>query len=114
MDRELAKLQAAAKELLGSWKFVLEHDCAQGSISPRLFSGAEAAENRAESTQAKWGAHRRDGGYYWATYKVGVFCSCLLTLVFAVPTHLHNVKTRVKCSQTILSLDFQCRDNVSD
>ncbi|KAA6425538.1 MAG: hypothetical protein FRX49_04435 [Trebouxia sp. A1-2] len=50
---ELAKLQAAAKELLASWKFVLEHDCTQGSISPRLFSGAEAAENRADSTQAK-------------------------------------------------------------
>ncbi|KAL0055055.1 hypothetical protein WJX82_006331 [Trebouxia sp. C0006] len=69
---ELAKLQAAAKELLGSWKFVLEHDCTQGSISPRLFSGAEAAENKAESTQAKWGAHKRDGGYYWATYKATV------------------------------------------
>ncbi|KAL0020935.1 hypothetical protein WJX79_001191 [Trebouxia sp. C0005] len=69
---ELAKLQAAAKELLASWKFVLEHDCTQGSISPRLFSGAEAAENRADSTQAKWGAHRRDGGYYWGTYKATV------------------------------------------
>ena len=74
MYRELAKLQAAAEELLSSWKFVLEHDCTQGSISPRLFAGAEAAENRAESTQAKWGAHKRDGGYYWATYKVGNFC----------------------------------------
>ncbi|DBA74384.1 TPA: hypothetical protein ACH3X1_011148 [Trebouxia sp. C0004] len=69
---ELAKLQVAAKELLASWKFMLEHDCTQGSISPRLLSGAEAAENRAVSTQAKWGAHKKDGGYYWATYKATV------------------------------------------
>ena len=28
--------------------------------------------------------------------------------------HLHNVETRFYCPQTFLSLDFQCRDDVSE
>ena len=30
------------------------------------------------------------------------------------PNHLHNVSTRFHCPQTFLSLDFQCRDDVSE
>lgn len=67
---ELGKLKSAAKQLLAAWKQGLEHDCTQGGISPRLNLGADAARNRAVATQAKWGAHKRDGGLYWATYKV--------------------------------------------
>ena len=67
---ELAKLEAATKQLLAAWKLGLEHDCTQGSISPRLKSGADVARNRAVATQAKWGAHKREGGLYWSTYKV--------------------------------------------
>ncbi len=29
-------------------------------------------------------------------------------------THLHNVRTRSYCPHTFLSLDFQCRDDVSE
>lgn len=68
--RELERLLADVKIHLEAWKRQLQHECTQGSISPRLSSGAEAAENRAVATQAKWGAHKREGGYYWATYKV--------------------------------------------
>lgn len=67
---ELAKLELAAKTLLAAWKQSLEHDCTQGSISPRLHSGADVARNRAVATQGKWGAHKREGGLYWSTYKV--------------------------------------------
>ncbi len=28
--------------------------------------------------------------------------------------HLHNVETRFFCPQTFLSLDYQCRDGVSE
>ncbi len=28
--------------------------------------------------------------------------------------HLHNVETRYYCSQTFLSLDYQCRDDISE
>jgi len=28
--------------------------------------------------------------------------------------HLHNVETRFYCSQTFLSLDFQCKDDISE
>jgi len=28
--------------------------------------------------------------------------------------HLHNVETRVYCPLTFLSLDFQCKDDVSE
>ena len=68
--RELEKLQSAIKQLLAGWKDTLEYDCTRGTISPRLLSGAEMAANRAVTTQAKWGAHKREGGLYWATYKV--------------------------------------------
>jgi len=30
------------------------------------------------------------------------------------PKHLHNVEMRFYCPQTFLSLDFQCRDDVSE
>lgn len=67
---ELAKLLAAAKQSLVTWKASLEYECTKGTISPRLHSGADVARNRAVATQAKWGAHKREGGLYWATYKV--------------------------------------------
>ena len=66
----LGKLQAAATQLLSTWKQKLAYECTRGTISPRLFSGATAAASRAVTTQAKWGAHKREGGLYWATYKV--------------------------------------------
>lgn len=69
---ELEKLQSAIKQLLAGWKDTLEYDCTRGTISPRLLSGAEIAANRAVTTQAKWGAHKREGGLYWATYKATV------------------------------------------
>lgn len=67
---ELAKLQSAAQQSLATWKEGLEYECTKGTISPRLNSGADVAKNRAVATQAKWGAHKREGGLYWATYKV--------------------------------------------
>lgn len=67
---ELAKLQSAAQQSLTTWKEGLEYECTKGTISPRLNSGADVAKNRAVATQAKWGAHKREGGLYWATYKV--------------------------------------------
>lgn len=69
---ELAKLQAAAQQSLATWKEGLEYECTKGTISPRLNCGADAAKNRAVATQAKWGAHKREGGLHWSTYKV--FC----------------------------------------
>lgn len=70
VSSELAKLQSAAQQSLATWKEGLECECTQGTISPRLSSGADVAKNRAVATQAKWGAHKREGGLYWATYKV--------------------------------------------
>ena len=67
---ELAKLRSAAQQSLATWKESLEYECTKGTISPRLASGAGVAENRAVATQAKWGAHKTEGGLYWATYKV--------------------------------------------
>ncbi len=32
----------------------------------------------------------------------------------SVLKHLHNVETRFYCPQMFLSLDFQCRDDVSE
>ena len=70
--RELAALSTHITSILRMWKAKLEYDCTHGSVSPRLFSGAEAAKHRAVATQQKWGQHKRDGGLYWATYKVGL------------------------------------------
>ena len=67
---ELGELQSAARQLLTAWKQSLEHDCTKGTINPRLNQGADVAKNRAVATQAKWGAHKTEGGLYWATYKV--------------------------------------------
>ena len=40
---------------------------------------------------------------------------CLLPSHVTDPSkHLHNVETRLDCPQTFLSLDFQCRDDVSE
>ena len=59
--RELEKLQAAAKQLLDGWTAKLRYECTDGTVSPKLVSGAGVAENRAVNTQAKWGAHKREG-----------------------------------------------------
>lgn len=73
---ELAKLLSAAQQSLVTWKESLEYECTKGTISPRLHSGAGVARNRAVATQAKWGAHKREGGLYWATYKVCAMSPC--------------------------------------
>ncbi len=38
----------------------------------------------------------------------------LVHLFVCVLKHLHNVEPRFYCPQTFLSLDFQCRDDVSE
>ena len=64
--------------MLQSWRQTLEHDCTRGSISPRLESGVEVAENKAVATSDKWGGHKLQGGLVWATYKVTHFSTPLV------------------------------------
>lgn len=39
--------------------------CRAQGLAPRLGQGADRARHAALDTVAKWGAHTRDGGYFW-------------------------------------------------
>ncbi len=47
---------------------------------------------------------------------IGTFWHLLLVFLpqYSILKHLPNVETRFYCPQTFLSLDFQCRDDVSE